>query len=477
MISKKMSRKEVNTFPKNFLWGAATAAYQVEGAWDQDGKGRSIWDNFVRIPGKTFEGTTGDVAADHYNRYKEDVALMAEMGLKSYRFSISWPRILPNGYGEVNEQGIAFYSNLIDELLKHDIVPFVTLYHWDLPQNLQDEFGGWESRKTADAFEAYARLCFERFGDRVKHWITFNEMTIFLKLGYIAEAHPPAKHDPHAMFSACHHANLAHAQAVTAFREMELEGEIGITHVFSPCYPFSDSPEDKKAADIAEGHFLHWFFDPTLKGEYPQGWLAFIEKTYGKLDIRDGDMALLRDAKSDFIGINFYQPARIQATASGETMKLGRVANTSGGNVSFCGRYKISKDPQRFNYTKWGWEVGPDTLREGMHRIKERYGDIAIYITENGLGDEDPIVDGDIMDQPRVDYIKPHLQACKQAIAEGINLKGYYAWSWIDLLSWLNGYKKQYGFVYVDRDNDLNRKKKLSYFWYKEIIETNGEAL
>ncbi len=452
------------SFPADFLWGAATAAYQVEGAWNEDGKAPSIWDEFVRIPGKTFEGTTGDIAADHYHRYKEDVQLMAEMGLKSYRFSISWPRVLPEGDGAVNEQGIEFYSNLINELLTNDIIPFVTLYHWDLPQALQDEFGGWESRQCIDAFETFARLCFERFGDRVHHWITFNEPIIFQTFGYATEAHPPAKRDPFLLYQVSHYVNLAHARAVLAYREMGNKGEIGLTHVSQPCYAYTNSDEDKEATWWAESFGFHWYYDPILKGEYPAEYRKAIEAQYGKLDITDDDLSLLKSARSDFIGINYYQPARIAANNQQAERTADRESNTSAaGTPSFCGRYRTVLDTDQFEYTRWNWEICPDALHDAMKRIHARYGDIPIYITENGLGDEDLVVNDEILDEPRIDYIRRHLFACQQAIEEGIKLKGYYAWSWIDLLSWLNGYKKQYGFVYVDRDNKLKRIKKQSY--------------
>ncbi|WP_067518728.1 GH1 family beta-glucosidase [Endozoicomonas ascidiicola] len=464
-------------FPKNFLWGAATAAYQVEGAWNQDGKGPSIWDNFVRIPGKTFEGTTGDVAADHYNRYIEDVALMGEMGLKSYRFSISWARLLPKGRGEISEQGVEFYSNLIDELIKHNIVPFITLYHWDLPQGLQDDIGGWESRECSDAFEEYARLCFERFGDRVNHWITFNEPIIFEMFGYVTGAHPPAKNNPFLMYQASHYVNLAHAKAVMTYRELGCKGNIGMSNVINPAYPYTDSKEDREATWWAESFIFHWYYDPVLKGEYPKEYLAKIEARYGKLDITHDDLRLLKQAKSDFIGINYYQPTRIAAPDSkADSNEKNNRSPGAAGDVSFCGNYKTVMDPLQFEYTKWQWEVCPDALRDCMHRIKDRYGDIPIYITENGLGDEDPIVEGEVLDKARIDFIRRHLIACEQALDEGIQLKGYYAWSWIDLLSWLNGYKKQYGFVYVDRSN-LQRKKKQSYYWYEQVIASNGETI
>lgn len=463
-------------FQKDFLWGAASAAYQVEGAWNEDGKGVSIWDNFSKIPGKTFEGTNGDVAVDHYHRYKEDVQLMKEMGLKSYRFSIAWTRILPNGRGEINQKGIEFYNNLIDELIANDIVPFITLYHWDLPQALQD-IGGWENRETIDAFEEFASICFDAFGDRVKHWITFNEAIVFITLAYMLQAHPPMKDDPKAGFQASHHVNLAHAKAVNLFRKKGLKGEIGITHVLNPAYPITDSPEDKMAAEYAEEDTFYWYYDPILKGEYPAKYMEFLKTKDWAPIITEGDMELLREAKSDFIGVNYYQRKQVKANSENKVLVKSRENSTGGaGNPSFCGRYQTAVNPQS-EYTKWGWEIYPMGLYDGMARIKERYGDIPIYITENGLGDEDKIVGDEILDDPRIDYISRHLSVCKKAIADGINLKGYYAWSFTDLLSWLNGYKKQYGFVYVDHNKNYARSKKKSYFWYKDVIATNGENL
>ncbi|MGL4393818.1 MAG: GH1 family beta-glucosidase [Brevinema sp.] len=465
------------SFPKDFLWGAASASYQVEGAWNEDGKGLSIWDEYCRIPGKTFEGTNGDVAVDHYHRYKEDVQLMKEMGLKSYRFSIAWARILPNGEGEINEKGIEFYNNLIDELLKNDIVPFITLYHWDLPLELQKK-GGWENKSVTDAFQKFAEICYERFGDRVKHWITFNEAIVFCHLGYLLKAHPPDVSDPLRMYNVSHNVNVAHAKAVLSFRKMGIKGEIGITHVLDPSYAASDSAEDIQATHFAENDSFYWFYDPILRGTYPQDHLEFIEKTYGKLEITPEEMDLIKAAKSDFIGINYYQRKIVQAYKGPKIEREFTRETATGGsaNVSYCGRYQ-KVQPEGLVYTKWKWEIYPQGLYDGMKRIQDRYGDIPIYITENGLGDEDRIVNGEVLDDPRIDYIKQHLQACDKAINDGIILKGYFAWSFTDLLSWLNGYKKQYGFVYVDHQNNLARSKKKSYFWYKEVIDTNGESL
>lgn len=466
-------------FPKDFLFGAASASYQVEGAWNEDGKGVSNWDVFSKIRGKTFEGTNGDVAVDHYHRYKEDIRLMAEMGLESYRFSVSWPRIIPTGDGEVNQKGIEFYNNLIDECLKYGIVPFVTLYHWDLPQVLEED-GGWTNKRTSEAFVKYAQVCFEAFGDRVKHWITFNETVVFCTLGYLAGAHPPGiQNDVKKYFQATHNVFLAHAKAVENYKNLRQFGEIGITHVFSPAFSVDNNEENIKATEHANIYSTHWYYDPVLKGEYPKYVLEQIEAQGYLPDWNQEELELIKNAapKNDFIGLNYYQPQRVMKNDITESIEITRENSTgSPGNPSFDGVYKtVMMDDKK--YTKWGWEISPDGFLDGLRMLKERYGDVKMYITENGLGDEDPIIEDEIMDIPRIKYIEEHLKTVKDAIKEGINLKGYYAWSVIDLLSWLNGYKKQYGFIYVDHKNNLARKKKASFYWYKDVIDTRGENL
>jgi len=466
-------------FAKDFLFGAATAAYQVEGAWNEDGKGLSNWDVFSKIPGKTFEGTNGDVAVDHYHRYKEDIKLMAEMGLESYRFSISWPRIIPDGTGEVNPKGIEFYNNVINECLKYGIVPFVTLYHWDMPQVLEEK-GGWTNKATIDAFVNYAETCFKAFGDRVKHWITFNETIVFCGLGYLAGAHPPAiVGDKNKYFQATHNVFLAHARTVELYKSLKQYGEIGITHVFSPAFSVDDKEENIKATEHARNLDTYWYFDPILKGEYPKYVVDHISKLGVKIDWTEEELEIIRRTadKNDFIGLNYYQPQRIMKNDIQENIERNRENSTgSPGNPSFDGVYKTVRMEDK-EYTKWGWEISPEGFLDGLRLLKERYGDVKIYITENGLGDEDPIIDGEVVDIPRIKFIEKHLRALKYAIQEGVNIKGYYAWSAIDLLSWLNGYKKQYGFIYVDHNNNLERKKKASYYWYKHVIETRGEEI
>lgn len=464
-------------FPKDFFFGAASASYQVEGAWNEDGKGVTNWDVFSKIPGKTFEGTNGDVAIDHYHRYKEDIKLMAEMGLDSYRFSISWARIIPDGRGEVNEKGIEFYNNLIDECLKYGIVPFATLYHWDMPQILEEE-GGWLNKNTIDAFVKYTKVCFEAFGDRVKHWITFNETIVFCGHGYLEGSHPPGiKNDPKKYFMATHNVVTAHAKSVETYKKLRQFGEIGITHVFSPAFPVDDKEENVFAAYHANQYEIAWYYDPVLKGTYPEYVVKQLKEQGIVPDWTDEELAVIKSAapKNDFIGLNYYQPRRvIKNNDVGASSKQTR--DGAPGSASFDGVYRTVTMPDK-NYTKWGWEIAPDAFLEGVRLLKSDYGDIKLYVTENGLGDADPIIEGEDVDVARIKFIETHLKAIKKAISEGINLKGYYAWSAIDLLSWLNGYKKQYGFIYVDQKDNLKRKKKLSFYWYKKIIEERGENI
>lgn len=467
-------------FSKDFLFGAATAAYQVEGAWNEDGKGMSNWDQFSKIPGKTFEGTNGDIAIDHYHRYKEDIALMAEMGLESYRFSIAWTRIFPNGDGEVNLKGIEFYNNLINECLKHSIVPFVTLYHWDLPLKLENE-GGWLNKKTSDAFVHYAKTCFEHFGDRVKHFITFNETVVFCSLGYLSGAHPPGiKGDVKKYFQAVHNVFYTHAKTVLEYKKLKQYGEIGISNVFSPCFSIDEKEENLFAANHANIYNTHWYYDPILLGEYPTYAVEELTKSGNLPDWTKEELETIKEAASlnNFMGLNYYQPMRVEKIIGGfEKVEATRENSTgSPGNPSFDGVYKSVKMADK-KYTKWDWEISPAGFLQGLEMLKERYGQIKLYITENGLGDEDIIVDGEIYDMPRISFIRQHLVALQEAVKRGINVKGYYAWSAIDLLSWLNGYKKQYGFIYVDHKNNLERKKKMSFYWYKNIIESRGENL
>ncbi len=467
-------------FAHDFLFGAATASYQIEGAWDQDGKGPTNWDEFTKIPGKTFEGTNGDVAIDHYNRYQEDIALMAEMGLESYRFSISWARILPTGTGEVNQKGIDFYNNIIDECLKYGIVPFVTLYHWDLPLPLEKK-GAWLNRETGEAYLNFANICFEAFGDRVKNFITFNETFVFCNLGYLAGAHPPGiQNDPKKYFQAIHNVFYTHAQTVIAYKKLNQFGEIGLSHVFSPAFSVDDNEANILATEHANQFNLNWFYDPILLGKYPEYVVKQLKAEGNEPDWTEAELAVIAEAAplNDFMGLNYYQPMRVEKI-QGEVKNLVMTReNSTGspGNPSYDGVYRTVQMADK-KYTKWNWEISSQGFIDGLVSLKALYGDIKLYITENGLGDEDPIIEGEVCDIARIHYIEEHLSAVKEAISRGVHIKGYYAWSAIDLLSWLNGYKKQYGFIYVDHKNDLKREKKASFHWYKSVIDNRGEDL
>ena len=427
--------KESQGFPKDFLWGSASAAYQVEGGWDADGKGLSNWDKFVRIPGKTFKATTGDKAVDHYHRYKEDVKLMAEMGLKTYRFSIAWSRIYPNGNGEINEAGLKFYDDLINELLKYGIEPMVTVYHWDMPQALEDEYHGWESRQIVDDYVNYATTLFKRYGDRVKYWITMNEQNIFTSFGWLKGMHPPGKeNDMKTFYQVNHHANMAHAGAVLALKELYPEAKVGASFAYSPCYAYDRKPENAMAKADYDDLQNYWWMDIYAYGRYPRSAWAYLESHGVAPDVLPGDMETLKKAAVlvDFMGVNYYQ------TCVAEYNDINGVGMSNTMNT--------------------------------------------IVISENGLGAFDKVEDGKIHDPYRIAYLKAHIEELKKACDDGCRVLAYCTWSYTDLLSWLNGYQKRYGFVYVDREEDensgtLNRIPKDSYYWYKKVIETNGEEL
>lgn len=478
-----MLHEKLKPLPKDFLWGAASAAYQVEGAWNKDGKGLSIWDTFVRIPGKTFKGTTGDVAVDHFHRYKEDVALMAEMRLKAYRFSVSWPRIYPKGKGEINQKGLNFYNNLINELKKNNIEPILTIYHWDLPQALQDEYSGWESRNIVEDFKNYCVTLFKEFGDRVKYWVTLNEQNIFTRFGYQTAMHPPGVKDNKLFYQVNHHANLANAIAIKEFRKYVPDGKIGPSFAYSPAYAATSKPDDMLAAENAEEFTSHWWLDVYAWGEYPKATWNYLEQKGLAPETNDSDFLLLKEGKPDFIGVNYYQTTTFEKNPlDGVTME-GRFNNTGKkGTMEDTGIPGLFKTITNENLerTNWDWNIDPQGLRIGLRRLTNRYR-LPILISENGLGEYDKVVDGNINDDYRIDYIRTHIKAVQEAITDGAEVLGYCIWSFTDLLSWLNGFQKRYGLVYVNQheegEHDLKRMKKKSFYWYKEVIETNGNNL
>ena len=415
--------KETKGFPKDFLWGSASAAYQVEGGWDADGKGVSNWDKFVRIPGKTFKATTGDKAVDHYHRYKEDVKLMAEMGLKTYRFSIAWTRIYPNGNGEVNEKGLEFYDNLINELLKYGIEPMVTVYHWDMPQALEDQYHGWESRKIVDDYVNYATTLFKRYGDRVKYWITMNEQNIFTGHGWLEGMHPPGKvDDMKTFYQVNHHANIAHAKSVIALKELHPEAKVGASFAYSPSYAYDRKPENAMAkADYDDLQNYYWM-DAYAYGRYPRAAIQYLKSLGCAPVFEEGDEALMKKAASliDFMGVNYYQTCVVEyndinGVGSDHTM------NNTGkkGTAKVQGVPGLYKKPQNefLPTTDWDWTIDPMGIRMCCREITSRY-DLPIVISENGLGAFDKLEDGQIHDPYRIDYLKRHIEELKKACDE-----------------------------------------------------------
>lgn len=479
-MGRTMHHRQPGHFPAGFLWGAASAAYQVEGGWQADGKGPSVWDTFTKEPGRTYGGSNGDVSVDHYHRFAEDVALMAEAGLRAYRFSISWPRIYPQGTGAVNEAGLAFYDRLIDTLRAHGIEPVVTLYHWDLPQALQDAYGGWEDRRIVADFEHFASTVFARFGGRVKTWVSLNEQNFNLNNAYRLGTHPPAVCDGRRFYRANHNAFLANAAAILAFRRLVPDGRIGPSFAYSPAYPASCDPRDMLAFENAEDFTNFWWLDAYCLGRYPGAALAWLRETGEAPEIGDGDMELLARARPDFLGLNYYQtltyadngldgatPQRINTTGAKGTTPVSGLP----------GLFKTHPNPHVAT-TDWDWAVDPLGLRIGLRRLHSRYG-LPLLITENGLGAFDRLEDdGTVHDTARIEYLRSHLAACKAALADGVPLLGYCVWSFTDVLSWLNGYQKRYGLVHVDRTEtdarELKRTRKDSFHWYAATIRDGG---
>jgi beta-glucosidase len=449
-------------FPDGFVWGAATASYQIEGAAQEDGRGPSIWDTFSRTPGKVFAGHTGDVACDHYHRYPEDVALMADLGLRSYRYSIAWPRIQPDGTGPVNTRGLDFYDRLTDELLAKGIDPVVTLYHWDLPQTLEDR-GGWASRETAEAFAEYARIVHARLGDRVGTFTTLNEPWCSAYLGYGSGRHAPGKQDPAAAFAAVHHLLLGHGLAARALREAGARN-VSITLNPSVVFPVDpDSAADQAAVRLLDGLSNRIFLDPLLKGQYPVDMLQHMAQFTDLSYIQDGDLAIIK-APIDVLGINFYQPSYVSATPGAP------------GTLDQPGSYGVATRPPTGPVTDMNWTIEPSGLTHLLERIHRDYPGTAMMITENGAAyPEGPSADGEVHDGRRIEYLDGHLRACHDALAAGVDLRGYFVWSLMDNFEWAEGYTKRFGIVHVDYSTQ-KRVLKDSAKWYREVIRRNGVA-
>ena len=443
------------TFPKDFLWGCATAAYQVEGSPLADGAGQSIWHRFVHTPGLVRNGDTGDVACDHYRRYQEDVALMSSLGLNAYRFSISWSRILPEGRGRVNAAGLGFYERLVDALLERGIQPLATLYHWDLPAALDDR-GGWLNPDVAHWFAEYADVMFRKLDDRVKMWATLNEPWVVTDGGYLHGALAPGHKNKYEAPIASHNLMRSHAMAVKAYRATG-KNKIGLVVNLEPKYPASQSAEDLAARQRAEAYMNRQYLDPVFHGRYP----AELKEIFGEAwpEWPASDYALLKEP-FDFLGVNYYTRNVTRHDPNQWPLRAGPVTQKSA------------------TYTETGWEVFPQGLTDVLLWVKENYGPIPMYITENGAAFFDPpVADGDVVEDPlRVKYYRAHLRAIREAMRRGCDIRGYFAWSLLDNLEWSLGYTKRFGIVHVDFETQKRTPKQSARF-YSQVIASRGANL
>jgi beta-glucosidase len=425
-------------FPPNFSWGVATSAYQIEGAATEDGRGPSIWDTFSHQPGKTFEGHTGDVACDHYHRYDSDVDLIASLGVDAYRFSISWSRVQPKGHGAWNEKGLAFYDRLVDKLLSKGIKPHVTLYHWDLPQGLQD-LGGWGSRDTTDCFADYADVIGRRFGDRVASICTHNEPWCTAHLGHHVGQFAPGDKDPQLAIQVAHHLLLSHGKALQAMRASGVKAPLGIVLNQSSVTAATPSQADRDSAERQYASFVRWYMDPIFLKRYPTAPGLTIYPTVAENDFNTIAQPL------DFLGINYY--TRIWASESSPPVPA----------------------PNAMGVNDMGWETYPQGLSDLLQQIDRDYDLPPIYITENGFAGDDHLVGGKVADSPRIAYVHTHLAALQQAMEAGVDIRGYFYWSLFDNYEWNSGYAKRFGIVHVDYENQ-QRTLKDSAHWYSDLI-------
>jgi beta-glucosidase len=449
-------RGRLRRFPDGFVWGAGTSAYQVEGAAHEDGRGESMWDRFAHTPGNVANDEHADVTTDHYHRWQEDVGILAELGLGAYRFSIAWPRVQPPGRGPVNPAALAFYDRLVDALLERGIQPCVTLYHWDLPQALEDD-GGWLSRSTAARFAEYASLCFRAFGDRVRTWFTINEPWVASTLGYRLGIHAPGHRSLRESLAASHHLLLAHGLAVRSFRAAGTGGRIGIVLSQSPTYPATSSDGDAVAARGSDGYTNRWYLDPVLAGAYPEDMLELWGRLVGGLPEIAPDDARTIGTPSDFLGVNYYARRVIGAGRSDDGLP-----------------WRVMPADPAMPRTDTGWEITPHALFDQLVRMRAQYGDVPILVTENGAVFLDqPNPDGRTFDQGRSAFIRDHLVAIHRVIEAGVRVQGYFAWSLLDNFEWAEGFRSRFGLVHVDYPTG-RRLIKESGRWYARVAAANA---
>jgi beta-glucosidase len=439
------------SFPHGFIWGTATAAYQIEGAANEGGRGESIWDRFSRSPGNTRNGETGDIACDHYHRWREDVSIMRDLGVNAYRFSIAWPRIFPDGDDRLNPAGLDFYATLVEALLDAGIRPFATLYHWDLPQPLEDA-GGWPARPTAYAFADYAAAVADRLGDRIEDWWTINEPWVVATMGYTTGVYAPGRKDVEEGRAAAHHLLLGHGLAAQAIHAVRPDARVGIVTNADAMVPRSAHPADRRAAEEAHGRMSRWYLDPVLLGRYPEDVVAHVR--WDQAPVFDGDLEII-STPIDHVGVNYYS-RRIVAD----------------GTIDDAERPSPIVEADLPRTTK-GWEVYPTGLTELLTRYDDDYDLPPVYITESGAAFPDEVADGRIDDRERVEYLARHFAAARDAIDAGVPLSGYFVWSLLDNFEWAEGYSQRFGLVYVDYDTQ-QRTTKRSGYWFRDFISSGG---
>jgi beta-glucosidase len=435
----------------DFIWGVATSSYQIEGAANEDGRGKSIWDTFCKVPGKVANFDNGDIACDHYHRFKEDLDLMKWMGVKAYRFSVAWPRVIPDGVGRVNEMGLDFYDRLIDSSLEREIAPWLTMYHWDLPEALQLR-GGWNNREVVEWFGEYGEVLTSRFGDRVKNWMTLNEPFCSAWLGHLYGDMAPGIKDLQTALNVSHNLLMSHGLACQVIRSNVSEANVGIVINVTPAVPATDSQVDSNAAQLADGFDNRWFLDPVFGRTYPAD---VIDALGASPEIHSGDMKLIAQ-DLDFLGVNFYFRQTVAADQNSKPLPIRSV-----------NRENVKK-------TAMNWEVHPQAFEEILLRISKEYSPKAIYITENGSAWNDEVINGEIIDDERIDYLVRHLDAMRSARSQGAPILGYFAWSFLDNFEWAYGYEKRFGLIYVDYKTQTRTPKKSALF-YRQLL-LNGTA-
>jgi beta-glucosidase len=451
-------------FPENFLWGTATASYQVEGAVNEDGRGTSIWDTFSHTPGKVYRGDTGDIACDHYHRLEEDLDLMADLGLRAYRFSVAWPRVQPEGSGAANQKGLDFYRRLVEGLRERSIEPMLTLYHWDLPQALEDR-RGWTARETSERFAEYAGIVYDALADSVSFWITLNEPWVSAWNGYGKGVHAPGVKDTSKALTATHHLLLGHGLALQRMRSAGPEdNRLGITLNLSAVRPATGDGADIEAARRVDGNANRLYLDPLFRGTYPEDMLGHYASVSDFSFVRDGDLGKISQP-IDFLGVNYYFRNTVSAGRGESDLKTAE---------RFSDLNATTVLPEGVETTAMGWPVEPDGLTELLVRLHEEYTECPIYITENGRAVYDYVdPEGGVDDEERVAFLDDHFRAAHDAIEQGVKLRGYMVWSLLDNFEWAEGYSKRFGIVFVDYGTQ-RRIPKTSARWYKGVIERNG---